>query len=155
MRHELLGDSQSQKKAPSSSAHLLLRWQRKSVTVLGIETSSLIPNPVFLSYTIPTIIGSSGNLGTRERGNAQTCSFHAMTQVSSVLLIVLSDIPVLATGWREAEKGRLWCRTRNFQHSISSLGSRRLWFSLKSVGLHGDELFPQDSQTDMLLLTSV
>lgn len=78
-----------------------------------------------------------------------------MTQVSSVLLIVLSDIPVLATGWREAEKGRLWWRTRNFQHSISSLSSRRLWFSLKSVGLHGDELFPQDSQTDMLLLTSV
>lgn len=75
------------------------------MTVLGIETSSLIPNPVFLSYTIPTLIGSSGNLGTRERGNAQTCSFHAMTQVSSVLMIVLSDIPVLAAGWREAEKG--------------------------------------------------
>lgn len=78
-----------------------------------------------------------------------------MTQVSSALLTVLSDAPVLAAGWRGAEKGCLWWRTQNFQHSISSLSSGRLWFSLKSMGLHGDELFSQDSQTDMLLSTSV
>lgn len=67
----------------------------------------------------------------------QCCFFSAMKQVSLPLLMSLSDTPVLTTGWRRAE------RMCSCHYCLSSFSSRWLWFSLQSLGLHWDELFPQ------------